>query len=54
MANVYGIHFDPQYFPETHTFSLDHFLTKDNQLINQDKMMTFSIGMLEYHDIDVK
>ncbi len=45
LANVYSIHYDPNYFPEPYSFRLDHFLTESNKLINGDKLMTFSIGV---------
>lgn len=48
LANIYPIHFDPEYFPDPYTFRLDHVLTDDNQFINQERILPFSIGMLEH------
>ncbi len=44
MPNFYAVHFEPEFFPDPYTFTLDHFLNKDGQAINTDKCLPFGTG----------
>ena len=43
-ANFYAVHFDKDVFPEPYKFQLEHFLSKDNEIINREHLMPFGVG----------
>ena len=44
LANIYGVNYNPSIFPDPDTFRLDHFMNKDGQIINSEKLIVFGFG----------
>ena len=46
LANLYGIHMDPEIFPEPTKFNPDRFLNEKGNLVNTDLVIAFGVGKL--------
>ncbi len=50
-ANLYGIHMNPETFPEPTKFKPSRFLDDNDKLVNTDMVIPFGVGKI--HDVKI-